>query len=177
MSDPLKYLIDELAELEQRGLLRDRAVAVRPDSVSFCSNDYLGLARLPAPEAPAGSGASRLIAGEREEHRAIEAELARWLELEDALVFTSGYAANVGVLSALAKPGDLVVSDALNHASLIDGIRLCRAARLRYAHADMTELETRLAESASYRVRVIVTHVAASRAPVSPRLISPSVSS
>lgn len=156
MYDPLKYLTDELAQLEHRGLLRARAVPLPADAISFCSNDYLGLARLPAPDAPSGSGASRLIAGERDEHRTLEAELARWLDLEDALVFTSGYAANVGVLSALAKPGDLIVSDALNHASIIDGARLSRARVAVFPHLDVDAVDAALARREETRAFVVV---------------------
>ena len=108
-----------------------------PDELSFCSNDYLGLAGGNAPPAPSGAGASRLIAGERAEHRRLEHALASWLEVDDTLLFTSGYAANVGALSALAGPGDLVVSDALNHASIIDGARLSRARVAVVPHGDV----------------------------------------
>jgi 8-amino-7-oxononanoate synthase len=100
------------------------------------SNDYLGyrstgrLARYAlgaATEHPAGAGASRLVLGEHRAHRALEQALARWLDVDETLVFTSGYAANLGAISALAAEGDLVVSDAWNHASIIDGCRLSRA--------------------------------------------------
>lgn len=95
--------------------------------VGFCSNDYLGLAdtRLaPGASPPNGSGASRLIAGDLEPHRALETELAAWLGTDDAVLFPSGFQLNVGVLPALLEPHDRVDSDALNHASLIDGLRL-----------------------------------------------------
>jgi 8-amino-7-oxononanoate synthase len=154
--DPLQYLEDELAELDRRGLLRAQATALGADAVSFCSNDYLGLAHLPAPSVPSGAGASRLIAGEREEHRALERELATWLALDDALVFTSGYAANVGVLSALARPGDLIVSDALNHASIIDGARLSRARVAVVPHLDVRAIDDVLARREEPRAFVVV---------------------
>jgi 8-amino-7-oxononanoate synthase len=154
--DPLQYLQDELAELDRRGLLRGRAEPLDPEAVSFSSNDYLGFARLPAPDAPAGAGASRLIAGERKEHRALERDLAGWLGLEDALVFTSGYAANVGVLSALARPGDLIVSDALNHASIIDGARLSRARVAVVPHLDVRAVDDALARREEARAFVVV---------------------
>ena len=125
--DPLAYLSEHLDQLERDGLRRTSAEPVPPGALSFCSNDYLGLAATPAIPAASGAGASRLIAGERGVHRKLERAFARWLGHDDALAFTSGYAANVGVLSALAGPEDLVVSDALNHASLIDGARLSRA--------------------------------------------------
>lgn len=142
---PLAFLHDGLAALERDGLRRVPAVPLDPSAVSFCSNDYLGLASRPSPAAPAGSGASRLIAGERDEHRKAERAFASYLGVEDVLLFTSGYAANVGVLSALAGPADLVVSDALNHASLIDGARLSRAKVAVTPHLDLDAVDHALA--------------------------------
>jgi 8-amino-7-oxononanoate synthase len=157
VSDPLQYLDEQLAALKREDLLREPAQPLDPAALSFCSNDYLGLARLPAiAAAPSGSGASRLIAGERAEHRDLERALADWLGLEDALVFTSGYAANVGALSALAGPGDLVVSDALNHASIIDGIRLSRARVAVVPHLDLGALDAALARRETGRAFVAV---------------------
>ena len=155
-SDPLQYLEDELAELDRRNLLREPPPPVAPGTKSFCSNDYLGLAAAPPPEAPAGSGASRLIAGERDQHRDLERALATWFDAEDALVFSSGYAANVGVLAALARPGDLVVSDALNHASLIDGARLSRARVAVVPHLDLAAVDAALRGREQGRAWVVV---------------------
>ena len=155
-SDPLAHLADQLAQLERDGLRRRAAAPLAPDSLSFCSNDYLGLAARPAPPAPSGSGASRLIAGERDEHRQLEHALARWLGTEDALLFTSGYAANVGTLAALAGPGDLIVSDALNHASLIDGARLSRARVAVVPHGDVGAVRRALAARVEPRAWVAV---------------------
>lgn len=132
----LSFLDDALRALDAEGLLRPRALPVDDDAPSFCSNDYLGLARRPAPAACSGSGASRLISGERAIHRRVEEDVASWLGCEAALVFSSGYAANVGALSALARPGDLIVSDILNHASIIDGARLSRADVVVTPHLD-----------------------------------------
>src|SRR5689334_20772656 len=126
-TDPFAHLDAQLAQLERDGLRRRAPDPTPSGALSFCSNDYLGLASQPAPPAASGAGASRLIAGERDEHRRLERALASWLGSEDTLVFASGYAANVGTLSALAGAGDLIVSDALNHASIIDGARLSRA--------------------------------------------------
>ena len=154
--DPLAYLADQLAQLERDGLRRRAATPLASDALSFCSNDYLGLAGRNAPLAPSGAGASRLIAGERDEHRALEVALARWLGTEDALLFTSGYAANVGTLSCLAGPGDLVVSDALNHASIIDGARLSRARVVVVPHGDVGAVRSALDERAEERAWVAV---------------------
>ncbi len=153
---PLAFLRDELASLEARGLRRSPPEAVPHDAISFCSNDYLGLARSLAPGVAAGAGASRLIAGEREEHRRAERAFAAFVGAPDALVFASGYAANVGAVSALARAGDLVVSDALNHASLIDGARLSRARVAIVPHLDVAAFERALAERAEERAWVLV---------------------
>ena len=118
----------ELAELDRASLLRRRPRPKDPGALTFCSNDYLGLAQVTVETSGhPGAGASRLIAGERAEHEALESYVSQWLGFEGALVFSSGYAANVGLLSALAVRGDLIVSDERNHASIIDGCRLSRA--------------------------------------------------
>ena len=118
--------------------------------VNFSSNDYLGLAnnakvieagREALLRHGVGAGASRLVVGDTDAHRSLEAALARFEDTEAALLFNSGYAANVGVLSALFGPGDVVFSDALNHASLIDGCRLSRAQIVVYPHRDVDSLE------------------------------------
>lgn len=98
--------------------------------MNLCANDYLGLAAEPVTSTAAtstGAGASRLVSGHTPAHASLEKALASWLGVESTLTFTSGYAANVGALSALVRPGDRVLSDALNHASIIDGLRLSRA--------------------------------------------------
>ncbi len=142
---PLDRLADALDALEAQGL---RRVPSRPPagSVNFCSNDYLGLAGLEAPGgAPWGAGASRLVSGNTAHHEHLEQALAAWLEVEASLVFTSGYAANVGALSAVVQPGDRVLSDALNHASIIDGLRLARANVEIYPHLDAAHVAQALA--------------------------------
>lgn len=153
--DPLDHLNADLAELQARGLRRSPPEPEPPEALSFCSNDYLGLAGLDAPPAPSGAGASRLIAGERVEHRRLERALAEWLGAEDALAFSSGYAANVGVLAALAGPADLIVSDALNHASLIDGARLARARVVVTPHLDLGAVEAALKAGGHRRAWVV----------------------
>ena len=154
--DPLSHLRAALDELESAGLRRRTP---SPHSgISYCSNDYLGLAgrRLAESSAPIGSGASRLIAGEDAAHGELEGAIASWLGVEAALLFTSGYAANVGVVSALAGPGDLVVSDALNHASLIDGARLSRARVAVTPHNDLGAVRTALAGRTEAHAFVVV---------------------
>lgn len=134
-----------LGEIDSRNLRRKRELA-SDGRVNFCSNDYLGLAvdgRVSgamadaARQLGAGAGASHLISGHTAEHDALERELAEFTGRERALVFSTGYMANLGVLSALADRRDLLVADELNHASLIDAARLVRSAsNLRYAHGD-----------------------------------------
>jgi 8-amino-7-oxononanoate synthase len=140
----LGFLDDALASAARENLLRGRPAPSPPAGPSFSSNDYLGLAARLASGHAGGCGASRLIAGERQEHVALEAAAAELVGLPAALAFTSGYAANVGLLSALVGPGDLVVSDALNHASIIDGIRLSRARRAVVPHLELGAVETAL---------------------------------
>ncbi len=163
---PLRHLEAELARLEEEGLLRVPAVEVgvggagASELLVLCSNDYLGYASDPlgALELPGGAGASRLVSGDHEAHRLAERELAGWVGMEAALLFTSGYAANVGVVSALARPGDRIVSDALNHASLIDGCRLSGASVSVAAHCDAGEVERALAaDGRASRRRWVVT--------------------
>jgi 8-amino-7-oxononanoate synthase len=135
------------------------------EAANFSSNNYLGLADHPALAAAAaaaatafgtGSGASRLIAGTLEPHRELERVLSSTYAWPAALLFNSGYHANVGLLSALAEDGDVIFSDRLNHASLIDGARLSRARVEIFAHADLADLERRLIASPGRR-RLIVT--------------------
>lgn len=154
--DPLAHLAEQLEQLEREGLRRHARLPARPSSLSFCSNDYLGLASRAAPPVASGSGASRLIAGERDEHRRLERAFAAWLGVEDVLAFSSGYAANVGALSALAGAGDLIVSDSLNHASLIDGARLSRARVAVVPHGDRSAIERVLVERREARAWVVV---------------------
>lgn len=164
----------ELARLDAAGLRRGRRVVAGRQGVNvvvdgrslinFSANDYLGLAGHEALEAAAaaalkrsgvGSGASRLIVGNNSDHERLESELGAWLE-RDVLVFNSGYAANTGVLPVLAGGGDVIVSDELNHASIIDGCRLSRADVAIYRHLDLADLERTLAAHRGKRI-VIVT--------------------
>jgi len=152
---PLAHLEDALAALEREGLRR-RPRPLDGGDASFCSNDYLGLATRPAPQVHVGAGASRLVSGDHHAHRRLEEALARWLGVEAALVFSSGYAANVGTVAALAAPGDLIVSDALNHASLIDGARLSRARIVVTPHNDADAVARALRDRSEPRAWVLV---------------------
>jgi len=162
--DPLRHLDDELRDLDHAGLLRTPPAALpaacAPGALVLCSNDYLGYASLPWPSAaelPAGAGASRLVTGTHPAHLDAERELAAWLGADAALLFSSGYAANVGTVAALARPGDVIVSDALNHASLIDGCRLSGASISVVAHLDTAAVERALAQAGGARRRWVLT--------------------
>jgi 8-amino-7-oxononanoate synthase len=165
----------ELSALEERSLLRrlDRLDSPQGPSVrlagrqllNFSSNDYLGLAfdprlieagRRALAEWGSGAGASRLVVGHQGPHASLERALSDFEGCEAALVFSSGYAANVGVLSALVGEGDAVFSDALNHASVIDGCRLSRASIVRYRHGDVGHL-AELLKATPARRRLVVT--------------------
>jgi 8-amino-7-oxononanoate synthase len=158
----LDFLDDRLAELASRGLLREDRSTLDA-RLDVCSNDYLGYGRTPVSRATllaceairTGAGASRLIHGTTSEHRELEAAAADWVGLPRALLFSSGYAANVGLLSALCQRGDLVVSDRLNHASIIDGVRLSRAEVAVVPHADVGAVEDALAKSKAARKWVV----------------------
>jgi 8-amino-7-oxononanoate synthase len=151
----LAHLRDDLAALEAESLLRVPPPPLPGGTLVFCSNDYLGLAPRLAEPVAAGSGASRLVSGNSPEHTAVEASLAAWLRLEAAIVFSSGYAANVGAVSALAGPRDLIVSDQLNHASIIDGCRLSRARVQVVPHNDVPAVASALATRTERRAWVI----------------------
>ncbi len=165
---------DALLDLETNGLLRSLRTLPASGGVitwqgrrilNFSSNDYLDLANHPALKAGAvaaiekygcGSTASRLMAGHLELHERLEARLAAFTGMESALVFPTGYQTNVGVITALAGPGDAVFSDALNHASIVDGCRLSRAAIHVHRHNDMAQLEELLSSAGSAARRIVV---------------------
>lgn len=136
------------------------------DIIQLSSNNYLGLTSHPrlqkaAEEAVkrygAGTGSVRTIAGTFTMHDELEKKLASFKNTEAALVFQSGFTANQGILSSILTKDDLVISDELNHASIIDGIRLTKAGKKVYQHADMEDLEKILKKSMNYRMRLIVT--------------------
>ena len=173
-----EHLRAQLRALETEGLLKRERVITTPQGawveadgrrvVNLCANNYLGLAGRPelvtaAQEAlPArgfGLSSVRFICGTQDVHKDLEARLARFLGFEDAILFSSCFDANGGVFEALLGEEDAVVSDALNHASIIDGIRLCKARRYRYANGDMADLDARLreADAAGARFKLVVT--------------------
>jgi 8-amino-7-oxononanoate synthase len=133
----LAHLDADLARLDEQGLLRRPPLFGGGPLLVLCSNDYLGLASRTSPPVALGAGAARLVSGQRPEHDALERAVAGWLGAERALAFSSGYAANVGALSSLAGASDLLLSDKLNHASIIDGARLSRAEIFVYPHRDV----------------------------------------
>jgi len=157
----------ELEELRERAQLRSLKIPDAAGRLDLSSNDYLGLSDDPrlkraVAEAVAraervGATGSRLLSGNAREWEEVEAEFAEFAGTEAALYFGSGYAANIGALSSLLRPGDTVFSDALNHASLIDGIRLSGAAKVIYPHADLEFLEGALRDAGGAGARVIVT--------------------
>ncbi|MGH8217826.1 MAG: glycine C-acetyltransferase [Steroidobacteraceae bacterium] len=172
----LTRLSADLQGLREQGLYKRERVLASPQSgivrtgdrevINLCSNNYLGLANHPAVREAAhraidrlgfGMASVRFICGTQSAHKQLEERLARFLGTEDALLYSSCFDANGGLFEALLDERDAVISDALNHASIIDGIRLCKAKRLRYANGDMDELEGRLKESASARTRLIAT--------------------
>ena len=177
MYDTLKdQLADDLATLKEEGLYKAEAAISTPQSariaigdqwlLNFCANNYLGLADHPAMIGAAqqalerwgfGMASVRFICGTAEIHKELERRLAGFLGTEDAILYSSCFDANGGLFETLLAPEDAVISDELNHASIIDGVRLCKATRLRYANRDMAELEARLRESQGARHRLIAT--------------------
>ncbi|MBK0397606.1 glycine C-acetyltransferase [Limibaculum sp. M0105] len=174
--DLITHTSEALGRIEAEGLTkREREIVsaqsshVRvgdADYLNFCANNYLGLADHPRLKAAAkaaidshglGMASVRFICGTQDLHHRLEKRLAGFLGTEDAILFASCFDANAGVFEALLGPEDAIISDALNHASIIDGVRLCKARRLRYANNDMAELEARLVEAADARHRLIVT--------------------
>ncbi|WP_134687103.1 glycine C-acetyltransferase [Brevibacillus migulae] len=171
-----EHLQAELDQMKEKGTFR-QLVEIESDQgpyvtingkqvIQLSSNNYLGLTTHPklkqaalkaVEEFGAGTGSVRTIVGTFSMHQELERRLAEFKHTEAALVFQSGFTANVGVLSALLDDKDVVISDAWNHASIIDGIRLTKAARRIYKHSDMADLEQALKETQQYRTRLIVT--------------------
>ena len=170
------HLESQLEEIRGAGLEKQERVLTGPQGavvsvldhevLNFCANNYLGLADDPALVAAAkealdrwgyGMASVRFICGTQEIHKELEAALTDFLGTEDTILYSSCYDANGGIFEALLDEHDAVISDALNHASIIDGIRLCKATRMRYANRDMADLERQLQDSAGARFRMVVT--------------------
>jgi glycine C-acetyltransferase len=178
MSDKhlLQVLHPQLDDLRAKGLYKRERQLQGPQGsgiavggrevINFCANNYLGLANHPALVEAAHEGlrrygyglaSVRFICGTQDLHKQLEAAIARFFGKGDAILYTSCFDANGGLFETLLGDDDAVISDELNHASIIDGIRLCKARRLRYRHADMAELERCLKEAEGNRLRLVVT--------------------
>ena len=172
-------LQQQLQEIKDAGLYKKERVITSPqgaeidtqeagDVLNFCANNYLGLSSHPAVVEAAkatidshgyGMSSVRFICGTQDIHKALEAKLAEFLGTEDTILYAAAFDANGGVFEPLFDERDAIISDALNHASIIDGVRLCKAKRFRYTHNDMADLEKQLqdAVAAGMRHRIIVT--------------------
>ena len=173
----ITHLSQQLDDLRGAGLYKQERVISSPQSgtvalaagkqvINMCANNYLGLSDHPDLVAAGqaaldrygyGMSSVRFICGTQEEHIALEQRLAAFLGFEDTILYSSCFDANAGLFETLLGPEDAVISDALNHASIIDGVRLCKARRLRYANSDMDDLEARLKEAADCRFKLIAT--------------------
>jgi glycine C-acetyltransferase len=178
MYDTFKsHLSSELAAIESAGLYKNERIIVSPQGaairvsdgkevLNFCANNYLGLSNHPRLRAAAagalethgyGMSSVRFICGTQDLHKELEAEISNFFGTEDAILYAACFDANGGVFEPLLTEQDAIISDALNHASIIDGVRLCKAQRYRYANADMQELEKQLQAAQEQRFRLIVT--------------------
>ena len=172
-----KYLQDTLAEIEEAGLYKHERNIVSAQgaeitlqdgskALNFCANNYLGLADNPRlieaakkamDERGYGMSSVRFICGTQDRHRELEKAIAKYFHTDDAILYAACFDANGGVFEPLLGPDDAIISDSLNHASIIDGVRLCKAQRFRYANADMADLEAKLQEAQGCRFRIIAT--------------------
>ena len=173
----LSHLSDRTRELKTQGLYKEERIITSPQQadimvsggrevINFCANNYLGLANHPDLIKAAGEGLQRygfgmasvrFICGTQELHKKLEQKISEFLGTEDTILYTSCFDANGGLFETLLGEEDAVISDSLNHASIIDGIRLSKAKRFRYKNNDMTDLEARLKEAASCRFKLIAT--------------------
>jgi glycine C-acetyltransferase len=172
----VKRIQNEVEEIKQSGLYKTERIITSPQGaeievngktvLNFCANNYLGLSSHPAVIEAAhkaidhrgyGMSSVRFICGTQDIHKELEQKLATFLGTEDSILYAAAFDANGGVFEPLFNEQDAIISDALNHASIIDGVRLCKAQRFRYEHNNMQDLETKLEESAALRSRVIVT--------------------
>jgi len=172
----LNFLSSETEKLREQGLYKTERIMTSPQGpwveangrkvINLCANNYLGLANHPALVAAAKDGLDqrgfglssvRFICGTQDIHKELEAQLSAFLGMEDTQLYSSCFDANGGVFEPLLGEEDAIISDALNHASLIDGIRLCKAQRFRYANSDMADLEAQLKLAGNARFKLVVT--------------------
>lgn len=171
------FLQQELKSIQESGLFKKERVITTPQDaiikvvggqtvLNFCANNYLGLSSHPRVVKAAsralethgyGMSSVRFICGTQDIHKQLEESIARFFGTEDTILYAACFDANGGVFEPLFSDEDAIISDELNHASIIDGVRLCKAVRYRYKHADMNDLEVKLRESQSQRFRIIVT--------------------
>ena len=177
MSDSKQIYEDTLSRIEAEGLYKKERTITTPQSVgistkeggqvlNFCANNYLGLADNPDVISAAkdaldnhgfGMASVRFICGTQDLHKKLESKISQFFGTDDSILYTSCFDANGGLFETLLSPEDAVISDALNHASIIDGIRLCKAQRYRYANSDMSDLEAKLKDAQNARLRLIAT--------------------
>jgi glycine C-acetyltransferase len=173
----LTHWENENANIKSAGLFKAERVLTTPqgaevntttggDVINMCANNYLGLANHPAVVQAAedalrewgyGMSSVRFICGTQQVHKELEAKISGFLGTEDTILYSSCFDANGGLFEALLTEADAVISDELNHASIIDGVRLCKAARYRYKNNDIADLEAKLNEAASARIKLIIT--------------------
>lgn len=171
-----EHLSSALAEIKEAGLYKEERIIESPQSaaievkgkevLNFCANNYLGLSNHPRLIEGAkkmmdkrgfGMSSVRFICGTQDSHKELEAAISDYFKTEDTILYAACFDANGGVFEPLLTDQDAIISDALNHASIIDGVRLCKAKRYRYANADMADLERCLQEAQEQRFRIIVT--------------------
>jgi glycine C-acetyltransferase len=171
-----KHYVEILDEIREAGLWKDERIIESPQSatitvgggqvLNFCANNYLGLSSHPKvieaahaalDERGYGMSSVRFICGTQDKHKQLETAVSKFLGTDDTILYTSCFDANGGLFETLLGPDDAIISDALNHASIIDGIRLCKAKRFRFTHDDMDDLEAKLKEASGARIRMIAT--------------------
>lgn len=172
-----KHLQDELTAIKEAGLYKNERIIVTPQKaeikvqsgqevLNFCANNYLGLsdnqqlidaAKKALDERGYGMSSVRFICGTQDYHKELERTISRFFKTEDTILYAACFDANGGLFEPLLTEEDAIISDALNHASIIDGVRLCKAQRYRYANADMADLEDKLKQAQAQRFRIIAT--------------------
>ena len=172
-----EHLRKELVAIKEAGLFKDERIIVSPQKaeikvksgqevLNFCANNYLGLSNNPKlieaakkalDERGYGMSSVRFICGTQDLHKELEHTISKFFGTEDTILYASCYDANGGAFEPLLTEEDAIISDSLNHASIIDGVRLCKAKRFRYANADMADLEAKLKEAQSQRFKIVVT--------------------